>query len=104
MELRTPTGIRVACAFGAAALLGGCGYVGEPLPPLANVPARVTDLAAAQRGGRIIAQFTVPLITTEGKPIPQPAKLDLRAGTAEKFDETDWAARARQIPPAPIAN
>ena len=46
----------------------GCGYVGDPLPPLANVPSPVTDLAAIQRGGRIIVQFTVPVKTTEGPP------------------------------------
>ena len=97
MGLRTPTGS--VCAFGAALLLAGCGYVGEPLPPLANVPERITSLAAVQRGGKIIAQFTIPLLTTENKPIPGPARLDLRAGPAEPFDENDWAAHAKQIPP-----
>lgn len=82
-------------------MLAGCGYLGEPLPPLANVPSKVTNLAAVQRGGVIIAQFSVPLLTTEGKPIPQPDKLDLRAGPAEQFDEKDWAAHAKQIPPVP---
>jgi hypothetical protein len=85
-------------------LLAGCGYIGEPLPPLANVPARVANLAAIQRGDRIIAQFSVPLVTTENKPIPPPATLDLRAGVAERFEENDWAAHARRIPPGPIAN
>ena len=77
----------------------GCGYVGDPLPPLANVPSPVRDLAAIQRGGRIIVQFTVPVTTTEGHPIPPPLQLDLRAGTAEQFDENQWAASARRIPP-----
>src|SRR5205807_9347421 len=70
----------------------------------ANVPARVTNLAAVQRGGRIIAQFSVPLLTTEGKPIPPPAKLDLRAGPADPFEENTWAEQAKRIPPAPAAN
>src|ERR1035441_4773950 len=87
----------------AALLLAGCGYVGEPLPPLANVPPRVSDLAALQRGGRIIVQFTVPTKTTEGHPIPPPLRLDLRAGTADQFEENQWAAGARQIPPAATA-
>ena len=91
--------------LGAAAALivavcgAGCGYVGDPLPPLANVPSPVSDLAAIQRGGRIIVQFTVPVTTTEGHPIPPPLQLDLRAGTAEQFDENQWAASARRIPP-----
>jgi len=50
-----------------AAVLSGCGYVAGPLPPLANIPARVTDLAAVQRGGKLIVQFTVPQLTTEGR-------------------------------------
>jgi hypothetical protein len=87
----------------AALVLAGCGYIGEPLPPLANVPPRVTDLAALQRGGRIIVQFTVPTKTTEGHPIPPPLRLDLRAGTADQFEENQWAAGARQIPPAATA-
>jgi hypothetical protein len=61
----------------------------------------VTNLAAVQRGGRIIAQFTAPLLTTESKPIPLPDKLDLRAGPADPFDENEWAAHAKQIPPVP---
>jgi hypothetical protein len=71
---------------------------------LANVPARVSNLAAVQRGSRIIAQFPVPALTTEGKPIPEPAKLDLRAGPAGDFEEKAWAASATQISPAPITN
>lgn len=58
---------RALPAFAAAALLtAGCGYVGGPLTPLANVPSRVIDLAAVQRDSRIIVQFTVPRLTTEG--------------------------------------
>jgi hypothetical protein len=88
----------------AAAVLvfSACGFIGDPLPPLANVPSRVTDLAAIQRGSRVIVQFTVPAKTTEGHPIPQPLKLDLRAGAAEKFEENRWAAQARQFPAPPL--
>jgi fibronectin type 3 domain-containing protein len=85
-------------------MLTGCGYIGEPLPPLANVPERITDLAAIQRGGRIIAQFKLPLLTTEGKPVPGPLKLDLRAGAAEHFEEFAWSVNARRIPAGAIAN
>jgi len=84
----------------AALFLVACGYVGDPLPPLANVPLRITDLAAVQRGTRIVVQFTVPATTTEGHPIPPPLRLDLRAGTADQFEENQWAESARRIPPA----
>ena len=83
----------------AALFLSACGYVGDPLPPLANIPPTVTDLAAIQRGARLIVQFTVPTLTTEGHPIPPPLRLDLRAGTADHFEPNQWAAAARQIPP-----
>ena len=82
-----------------ALLLTGCGYIGEPQPPLANVPAKVADLSAVQRGGRIIVQFTVPVLTTEGMKIKDPLKLDLRIGTSgEPFDAGKWAAGATAIP------
>jgi hypothetical protein len=87
----------------AALFLAGCGYIGDPQPPLANIPPGVNDLAAMQRGGQIIVQFTVPALTTEGHPIPRPLKLDLRAGTADHFEPNQWAAGARQIPPGAMA-
>jgi hypothetical protein len=46
-------------------LTAGCGYIGQPLVPLANVPQRISDLAAVQRGSTIIAHFTIPTFTTE---------------------------------------
>ena len=89
----------------AALLTGGCGYTGDPLPPLANIPARVLDLAAVQRGGRIMAQFTVPPRTTEGVAIKTPLKLDLRIGTAEPpFNRETWADHATLVPAGPVAN
>lgn len=95
--------LRTLPALAAAALLTtGCGYVGEPLPPLANIPARVKDLAAVQRGSRIMVQFTIPIQTTEAMPIKNPVKLDLRIGTGiEPFRAGDWAAHARQVAPLP---
>ncbi len=83
----------------AALLAAGCGYVGEPLPPLANVPGAVTDLAATQQGNRILVHFTVPGLTTEGVPIKTPLQFDLRIGPAsEPFDPDQWAAAATPIP------
>jgi fibronectin type 3 domain-containing protein len=83
----------------AALAASGCGYVGEPLPPLANIPARVSDLTAVQRGSRILAQFTLPPITTEGVTIRSPLELDLRIGESEApFRDEEWAAHARKAP------
>jgi hypothetical protein len=78
--------------------LTGCGYVGEPLPPLRNIPSSVTDLAAVQRGGRIIVHFTPPGKTTEGRALGRPVRFDLRiGGMVAPFDAGNWAAQAREL-------
>ncbi len=84
-----------------ALLLTGCGYIGNPLPPLANVPSPVTDLIAVQRDGRIVVHFKLPTTTTENVTIKTPLKLDLRIGQAPEgpFRAASWAAQAKTIPP-----
>ncbi|MBI3665048.1 MAG: hypothetical protein HY236_02295 [Acidobacteria bacterium] len=47
----------------------GCGAVGEPKPPLLNIPARSTDLEAAQRGSQLVLFWSLPALTTEGFPV-----------------------------------
>jgi hypothetical protein len=87
-----------------AAFLSGCGYLAGPLPPLANIPARATDLAAVQRGSKLIVQFTAPALTTEGVAIKQPPTFDLRIGPGPiPFSDAGWAANARRIPPVATA-
>ncbi|MGB9456646.1 MAG: hypothetical protein WCB12_11410 [Bryobacteraceae bacterium] len=87
-----------------AAVLSGCGYVAGPLPPLVNIPARVIDLAAVQRGGKLIVQFTVPHLTTESVTIKQPPSFDLRIGPGSApFSATQWASDAKRIPPVVAA-
>jgi hypothetical protein len=83
----------------AALLAAGCGYVSEPLPPLANVPSRVMNLTAVQRGNRIVARFTVPHVTTEGMDIKGDLMLDLRIGSpTDPLQEDQWAAGATPVP------
>lgn len=61
---------RLAAPFAAvmlaAAILSGCAYVGDPKPPTLDIPGPITDLRAAQYGGKILVEFTVPPLTTEG--------------------------------------
>jgi hypothetical protein len=86
-------------------LTAGCGYIGDPLPPLANIPAAVTDLAAVQRGARIILHFTPPELTTEGRDVKQPLAFDLRVGTAVvPFTAEAWALHATHLPAPPVKN
>jgi hypothetical protein len=85
----------------AAVVLAGCGYVGEPMPPLANIPSRVTDLAALQHGSHLVVEFSLPKLTTEGQGIRREPALDLRAGpAAAPFKEGEWASQARKAEPA----
>jgi hypothetical protein len=84
----------------------GCGYVGEPLPPLLNIPQAVDDLAAVQRGSRIVVQFTLPKLTTEGVAVKPPVQWDLRAGEAGtgEFHIEQWAARAQILNHGAVEN
>ena len=72
---RTFTGLLVL-----SILLTGCGYVGAPLPPALNIPEKVADLRAVQRGGKIIIDFTIPARTTEGLLIKRLGPPDLQIG------------------------
>src|ERR1051325_6582646 len=84
--------------------LTGCGYVGSPLPPLANIPAPVTELTAVQRDARLIVHFKLPTTTTELMDIKPPLKLDVRIGaaTGAPFRDGEWAANAQSVPPGPV--
>lgn len=60
--------------FCALLLLSFCGSVGEPLPPLLNIPESSHDLAARQTERGIILQWTWPETTTEGMPFTDLAR------------------------------
>ena len=82
----------------AVLLAAGCGYVAGPVPPLANIPARVHDLAAIQRGSNILAHFSIPQLTTEGRAIQSPLTFDFRLGEGgNPFSEAVWASHARRM-------
>jgi len=78
----------------AALLASGCGYVGGPIPPLANVPAAVTGLTAIQRGAALDVRFPIPQFTTENRPLKQPLKYDLRVG-APAAATLAWESQAK---------
>jgi Rhamnogalacturonan I lyases beta-sheet domain len=46
--------------------MAGCGAVGEPLPPLLDIPVPATGLIAVQRGEQIQIAWPAPNLTTEG--------------------------------------
>ena len=78
--------------------LTGCGYVGDPLPPALRRPAPVTDLAAVQRGAKLIVQFTLPKATTEGLELRGDEDIELRVGPVDGgFDAGVWLSGADRV-------
>jgi len=83
----------------AAMGLCGCGYIGEPLYPALDIPVRIVDLAAVERGGKLEISFTVPALTTEGMAVKTVGAIDLRVGPSNPggFKIDEWAASARRV-------
>jgi hypothetical protein len=96
-------GLSLSALVGAA-LLAGCGYPGEPLPPALNRPVRVADLTAVQRGAKVYVQFTVPSVTTENLPLRGKPDIELRLGpaAAEGFSLPAWEKSSERVPDAEI--
>jgi hypothetical protein len=92
--------LRIAGLGALAAVLAACGYVGDPQPPLLNIPEPVRELQAVQRGERILVSFRPPALTTEGVTIRRPLRFELRAGPGPEgaFDAQVWAASAPVYP------
>lgn len=90
----------------AAAILTGCGSIGEPLYPALNIPTRITDLTAVERGDKIDVRFTIGPLTTEGLGLKQIGPVELRIGPNPigGFQADAWAASAKRIDvPSPSA-
>jgi hypothetical protein len=58
----------------------------------------VIDLRAAEDGDRILVEFTIPPLTTEGLPLKSLRKVELFAGPPNTpFNIDSWAASAKQF-------
>jgi hypothetical protein len=90
---------RTSCLLAVSVLLSGCGYIGEPLPPALNIPARVTDLRAIERGDKLVIQFTIPALTTDGMVLARLGPVELRVGPAgaAPFEIDRWASQAKLL-------
>jgi hypothetical protein len=75
------------------AVLGGCGYIGDPLPPSLNIPSRTADLRAFERVDKLVVDFTLPALTTDGVGMKRLGEVELRIGP----EGGDWAAQARRV-------
>jgi len=55
----------LAAGLAAGLFLAGCGTPGAPQPPSLNLPAPVTDLAAARAGNQVTLTWTMPKKNTD---------------------------------------
>jgi hypothetical protein len=81
-----------------ALLLSACGYIGEPMYPLLNIPMQVTNLAVVERGAVLVYQFDLPALTTEGK-IARIGEVELRAGEPgpPPFNLGEWEKQSERF-------
>lgn len=88
-----------AAIVAAGLLLGGCGYVGDPLPPSLKIPVPVGDLAAVERGETITIQFTLPGATTDGVGLTRIGEVELRIGAEglQPWNRETWQAAATRV-------
>lgn len=83
----------------ACAALAGCGYIGDPRPPSLNIPLRIDDLRALQHEDKLIVDFSLPALTTDGEGMKRLGDVELRIGP----ETGDWAAGARRIEAGTLA-
>jgi fibronectin type 3 domain-containing protein len=90
-------------------LLTNCGYPGPVLPPLLDIPLSVPYVNAVEYGDKILVEFTLPDLTTEGNPLHNVRSLVVGVGPGPSpFTPEKWAETAKQYPvanpaPGPIA-
>lgn len=96
--------MRALVLISLALWLGGCAYVGDPLPPALKIPTPVSDLAVRQVGGELIVSFTVPEKTIEGLKLNTLVGVDLRVGpNPPAFTAEAWASGAQTVAVPPLA-
>jgi hypothetical protein len=94
----------------ALGFLGGCrllgpGYIGPIQAPTLDVPGLVSDLRAIEYGDQIIAEFTIPKLTTEGLELKSLRSVDLYAGPGGPAanDVNSWFPTAAHYSVPPVA-
>ena len=87
----------VKLTIAISVLLTGCGYIGPIQPPVLDIPQRVTDLRAGEFGDKIIADFTIPGLTTEGLVLKSVRSVELFVGVAPNpFSDAAFVASAKR--------
>jgi len=76
----------------------GCGTVGAPQPPSANIPLPVADLQATRKGDTVTLIWAAPQKTTDGALVRKPAKMIVRRTITE--NPTPATVGQLDLPPA----
>jgi len=72
--------------------------VGEPLPPALMMPRPVRDLRVVESGTSIVAEFTIPELTTENLELKSLQSVELYAGpNTNPFRQEAWLAGAKKM-------
>jgi hypothetical protein len=69
--------LRLMMTIGASAALVGCAAPGEPTARHPVVPQAVQDLAVRQEGDGVELSFTLPIGSTDKKPLAEPPALEI---------------------------
>ncbi len=84
---------------GLSLLLAGCGYVGPIQPPELDIPQHIYDLRAAEFGDKIVAEFTIRPLTTEGLALKSVRSVEVYVGVAPSpFSDAAFAGVAKRYP------
>src|SRR5580700_10330261 len=79
-------------AFALFAVLTNCGYPGPVLPPNLDIPLSVPYVNAIEYGDKIVVEFTLPDLTTEGNPLRNVRLLEVGVGPGPSpFTPERWA-------------
>lgn len=84
-------------------MLAGCGYPGDTRPPSLSLPVPVHDLVAVQRGQKIVVQFTVPRISTDGLTLKDSPDLELQIAESKFHVRGDKAIAQTDETATPFA-
>jgi predicted phage tail protein len=97
--LRAVSALVPTLCFAAPLLLTSCGNVGEPMYPSLNIPARITDLRVIERGSALVANFTIPSLTTDGVAVKNLRSAELAVGEKQvPVDNTEPGPVVTQFP------
>jgi len=91
----------LACFLPTVLLLSSCGNVGEPMYPSLNIPTRIVDLKAVERGSVLVVTYTIPALTTDGVVVRNLQSSELSIGDKTiTVDKTKPGAVSAEVPVA----